>query len=551
MSSPTGAGYGFVGSVFGETDIVSPYLAMLPKQEQQKPQTFKTGDAFAVTTNEQYKNNYLQSQLDSYNQAEYNSPEAINLMKSNEVLPEQAGLVTSLSRNKKNHEAALTRLADVFNQSNNVFNQYSLKANEYSSDFNNIPNQRKLESYQRASSLLSSLSEIDGLSKQNIHREGRFYTVLTPQASEQVAEMYQDILPSLISNGSVILDEDGTMIVDATGKDFTLNEADFVSSKNWKAISEGITIPFRDVSDARPLGEVYFSNGSRSMIADQYGTLIKNHFFSPNASDNIRIKKDGTAVFDPKAEYQLSQPSIYLAQNLGIDADEFGRVSAADAQRIYEKAFEHGSAQAGYSRSESRRPINEGGSGATDELNPVAKMQKDPKTGQEKFFTTIDAKQAAVASPKDTEENKEKDFVGNDKEITVGAAISVTPKSDRVVEIPGTAGKMRISDFAISEDGKIYFKGAIAREGRGMFDVQSDIRTYQDKGLMGSESDGVTKWIEMNPEIASNIVSGLKIPSQGYTPTNAIRVYVRGRYNAAKSEQEQALSRFRDAIINE
>jgi len=521
MSSPTGAGYGFVGSVFGETDIVSPYLAMLPKQEQQKPQTFKTGDAFAVTTNEQYKNNYLQSQLDSYNQAEYNSPEAINLMKSNEVLPEQAGLVTGLSRNKKNHEAALTRLADVFNQSNNVFNQYSLKANEYSSDFNNIPNQRKLESYQRASSLLSSLSEIDGSSKQNIHREGRFYTVLTPQASEQVAEMYKDILPSLIYNRSVILDEDGTMIVDATGKDFTLNEADFVSSKNWRAISENVAIPFSDISSGREVGNVYFTRGNRSMIADQYGTLIKNNFFSPSASDNIGIRKDGTATFNPNAEYQLSQPSIYLAQELGVDVNESGYVSAEDAQRIYEKAFEHGSAQAGYSRSSTERASSTGGSGATDELNPVPKMQR--LDGKDIPFASIEAGDAANF-PEGLSSNAKK----IEKPVGVSSAISISPKRDAVIEIPQTKGKMRVSDIAISEDGRVYFKGAIATEGRGAFDVQSDIRTYQDKGLMGSDSDGVTRFIEMDTKIASNMVSGLEIPREpNQSPLEAIKAYVR------------------------
>ena len=499
MSTPTGAGYGFVGSTFGETDLVSPYLKMydIPKSEVQ---AIKPPDPFSATAEGEGWNNVVIGATNYYGELPQNTdPQLMSMLTSEKLDPSQVRVAAQLRQSNAQAQKNISRLAEISNASTKTFNSFSAKVREDSGKYGNYYNRKKLQDYQKFEKMLGALpSAASGYDLTN--RDGLRFSVTLDgllTAAKQ-AGVEESELERLAQDGSIVVSEDGTVLVNPTSDSFRLNEGDFIQSDKWTNIIDSQARPTQSISEGGMTedGAYYDKESSKRLIADQYAKTLLPHIFSAKDFSRISVNKDGT--IDVKSrEVELETPALNYAQEADFEIIGDNRVSAEDAKSIFSQMFEYGANQEGFTRHTSSTPRGRsGGFGNVSKTYSPASMIDE--TDNTKPLQSIPSGYTVVTYNQGSQKYEKQ--VANP-----GVSYSVSVKVPVDVSLPEAGGKINLNNFIIGDDREIYVRGNVKPENVDMFDPQSLLTQYRAKGLLGSRSESTTEFIKLAGNLSTMI----------------------------------------------
>ena len=526
MSSPTGAGYGFVGSVFGETDIVSPYLAMLPKETQQPAELKIPTQSFALSGSADLASLMAAKSVQSHGRS-FGDPNYVAVKAKGSVSPEQYDeFMKTLAADEqfKKESAAVTTLTD---ENNKQLSQARKVVSEDRGNFNNPFNRKYVQSLEVNNAFLANV--LRGQESEASTINSRYAIVssnndvvraiasLGITSDEEVAAYIE----KLENQGALSYDQSSErFIIDPRSESFIYDERNIAAVQDFAKIAQKLDLPTETTSDGRIEDGVYYNRErSKKILPKNLGLLVSEVTFqnysrygiANNGSINI---KDGDSV-------ELSQVALSYALDRKLieegDVVDGSYVQGDKAKEIYDAFYDLTASRQGFEKHESKMPRGGFGSGSRSGIEVTSLLDADNKP-----ISAIPSADLSTAVGQ----------IGA-APINVRNAVTVTAK-DVALDIPVGDKKMQISHVVVADDGKVFVKGALRPTTISLFDQEVDLQPLVAKGILTSTSSAETRYIPATASMLSQITTGLKITD--YDPNSAIAI----RKWAAENDKARA-----------
>ena len=517
--SSTGAGFGFVGSTFGEVDVVSPYVQRAAQEgrpvEMPRAEPIELPDAKAVNDTHQ---TMLDNAITGYTEWQTSGEVFSTEMAAGQgaaTIDEQRKF-NRLAKEKTNKRTAIQRLAERYNKSNKLYEELYSEIGNAQSQYYTSHNKEVIANYLDGLDFLNDMQNEEKISVTNFGSNS-YYAI---KADDETRERL-DLL------GVKPTEEGDILYVESNSRAFSLNESDFISGEKPSEVAKSVKVPFKDETEGRNRkdGSGYKYRG-KFVDMDRFRSAMAYEVFV-----NIEQFNEEAALLG------LTRTGEIQATRLGISPNEDGLYKIEEAEKVLDVMVEFAANQHGFKEEDitSEAPKRATGGGKADSLNPNSKLSKD-KDGNIVPFV-----------------GAEDDEVYGGDAFKAEGTISIDAKKAILSISNFKGGKLDVTDIATDEK-EIYVKGSAVTEKGGAFDeVNSEIRAELfEKGILGSETSAETKWIKLDAEAYSQLRSQLNIDGES-NPRKAIRSYIkendtfRTQYKDGKVEEAGAV----DDIIDE
>jgi hypothetical protein len=516
MSSPTGAGYGFVGSVFGETDIVSPYLAMLPKETQQPAELKIPTQSFALSGSAELASLMASSSVQSHGRV-FGDPNYIAARAKGSVAPEQYDdFMRTLNADEqfKKESQAVVELTDKNIQQ---LSQAQKIVSEDRGDFNNPVNRKYVQSLEVNNAFLANVLRGQESEASTINsRYAIFSSIGDIERAVQSLGITDDneilaYVDRLEEQGALRYDKSSNQfIIDPRSESFIYDERNILTVQDFAKISQKLDLPTETVSDGRMEDGVYYNKErSKKILPKNLGLLVSEVTFQ-NYS-RYGIANDGSINIKDVDSVELSQVALSYALDRKLieegDVVDGSYVQGDKAKEIYDAFYDLTASRQGFEKHESKMP--RGGFG------PGSRRGTEATSLLDEFGNPIPVIPAT-------------EIATRGGQIGVGNVVvrnGATPKArDIGISIPTTNKTMQLRHIVVAENGDIYMKGALSSEQMDIFTSQKEkFQKLYLEGILSSTSSTETNYIPVKGAMISEIATGLEITHYDNNPAVAIR----------------------------
>jgi hypothetical protein len=514
MSSPTGAGYGFVGSVFGETDIVSPYLAMLPKETQQPAELKIPTQSFALSGSAELASLMASSSVQSHGRV-FGDPNYIAARAKGSVAPEQYDdFMRTLNADEqfKKESQAVVELTDKNIQQ---LSKAQKIVSEDRGDFNNPVNRKYVQSLEVNNAFLANVLRGQESEASTINsRYAIFSSIGDIERAVQSLGITDDneilaYVNRLEEQGALRYDESSNQfIIDPRSESFIYDEKNILTVQDFAKISQKLDLPTETVSDGRMEDGVYYNKErSKKILPKNLGLLVSEVTFQ-NYSQ-YGIANDGSINIKDSDSVELSRGALFYALDRKLieegDVVDGSYVQGDKAKEIYDAFYDLTASRQGFEKHESKMPRGGFGSGSRSGIEVTSLLDADNKP-----ISAIPSADLSTAAGQ----------VGA-APINVRNAVTVTAK-DVALDIPVSDKKMQISHVVVADDGRVFVKGALRPTTTTILEQKIELQPLVAQGILTSTSSAETKYIPATASMLSQITTGLKITD--YDPNSAIAI---------------------------
>lgn len=492
--SSTGAGFGFVGSTFGEVDVVSPYVQRAAQEgEQAEMPRVEEGDIPDVSAVDGVHQKALDAGLSDFHKWS-TSPEIFAqtlALSGGATNPEEYKLLTKVNNERTSKTRALERLAANLENSNKLYTELAPQIKDSQSNYFIHQNKEVLRKYADGWDFLNEMLEDEKMIVTSFG-SNNYYAI---KADE-------DARGELESLGvEITKEEDGILYVESDSRAFSLSEDDFISGDNPAKVAESVKVPFVDKKEGSKSADgSYYRSGNKYVDMPKLRSVMAyNVFVNTDKFNNDDVKS-----------LELTSTGKIQATKLEIEPDGNGFYSREDAERVLEEMVKYSSDQNGFKKetSEGEAPEKDRAS-KTDSLNATPKLSDGGEEGAIPFTGAGD------------------DDVFKGVGFKAENAISIKATKARIF-IPGFSGSNLIVTDIATDGNKIFIKGSTRSEAVGIFGADKEYAAgLYEAGITKSQTSSETKWIPLEVEALSQLQTQLGIESDSPNAREAMLDYLR------------------------